>query len=193
MIQFLRPSLLRKNLRSRGQGCLPLENCSPCFWCKRNDFPCLSALYTGLLQTKSYFYNRELLQRNFMSESHAFVLCVSVVTLLLLFFIARYLLYNIVMVSAIHQHESATGIYVTSLLKPPPIPTPSHPPGSHRAKFPLAICFTHGEVYVSMLLSQFVPPSPLPSASTGLFSVSASPLLPCRVISTIFLDSTHMC
>ena len=43
-----------------------------------------------------------------MLVSHGFVLCVSVVILLLLFFIARYLLYNIVLVSAIHQHESAT-------------------------------------------------------------------------------------
>ena len=193
MIQFLRPSLLRKNLRSRGQGYLPLENCSPCFRCERNDFPCLSALYIGLLQTKSYFYNRELLQRNFMSESHAFVLCMSVVTLLLVLLITRYLLYNIVLVSAIHQHESATSIYVPSLLNLLPIPTPSHAPGSHRGKFPLAICFTRGKVYVSMLLSQFVPPFPFPTASTGLFSVSASPLLPCRVISTIFIDSTHMC
>ena len=59
-----------------------------------------------------------------MLVSHGFVLCVSVVILLLLFFIARYLLYNIVLVSAIHQHESATGIYVPCLLNLPPI---SHP------------------------------------------------------------------
>ena len=30
---------------------------------------------------------------------------------------------------------------------------------SHR-KFPLAIYFIHGKVFVSMLVSQFVPPSP---------------------------------
>ena len=28
--------------------------------------------------------------------------------------------------------------------------------------FPLAICFTHGGVYMSMPLSQFIPPSPSP-------------------------------
>ena len=44
--------------------------------------------------------------------------------------------------------------------------------------FPLAVCFTHDDVYVSMLLSQFVPPSPSHAAATGLFSVS--PSLPCR-------------
>ena len=30
------------------------------------------------------------------------------------------------------------------------------------SKFPLVICFTYGNVYVSVLLSQFVPPSPSP-------------------------------
>ena len=44
------------------------------------------------------------------------------------------MLYNIVLVSAIQQHESATGIHMsppsgTSL----PPPTPSTPPGCHRA------------------------------------------------------------
>ena len=30
------------------------------------------------------------------------------------------------------------------------------------SSFPLAICFTHGSVYMSVLLSQFIPPSPFP-------------------------------
>ena len=30
------------------------------------------------------------------------------------------------------------------------------------SSFPLAIYFTYGNIYVSMLLSQFVPPSPSP-------------------------------
>ena len=47
-------------------------------------------------------------------------------------------------------------------------------------KFPLVIYFTYSNVYVSMLLSQFIPPSPSPTISTSLFSRSASPLLPCR-------------
>ena len=71
--------------------------------------------------------------------------------------IGGYLLYNIVLVSAIHQHESAIGIHMsppswTSLLPP----TPAHPsrlsrstgfelPVSHR-EFPLAIYFTYGNV-----------------------------------------------
>ena len=38
------------------------------------------------------------------------------------------------------------------------------------SKFPLAIYFTYGNVYVSMLLSQFVPPSSCLTMSTSLFS-----------------------
>ena len=44
------------------------------------------------------------------------------------------MLYNIVLVSAIHQHESATGIHMSppsSTSLPPP--TPSHPLGCHKA------------------------------------------------------------
>ena len=45
-------------------------------------------------------------------------------------------------------------------------------------KFPLGISFTYGSVRVSMLLSEFVPPSPSPTGSTRLFFVSVSPLRP---------------
>ena len=58
-------------------------------------------------------------------------------------------------------------------------------------QIPLALCFTYSSVDVSMLLSQFVPPSPSHTASTSLFSMSSSPLLPCRFFSTIFLDPIH--
>ena len=56
--------------------------------------------------------------------------------------------------------------------------------------FPLAIYFIPGNVYMSILFSQFVPPSPSPTGSTSLFSKSVSLFLPC--ICTIFLDSTYM-
>ena len=81
------------------------------------------------------------------------------------------------LVSAIHQHESAIGVHMSppSWTSLPP-PTPSHPsrlsqstgfelPESHR-KFPLAVCSTYGNVYVSVLLSQRIPPSP---SSTVLY------------------------
>jgi len=50
-----------------------------------------------------------------------------------------------------------------------------------------------GTVYMSMLFSQFFPPSPSPAVSTGLFSMSASLFLPYSFISTIFLYSICMC
>ena len=75
------------------------------------------------------------------------------------------------LVSAIHQHESAIAIHMPpssgiSFLPP----TPSHPsrlsqsagfelPASH-SKFPLSIYFMYGNVYISVLLFQFFPPSP---------------------------------
>ena len=77
--------------------------------------------------------------------------------------------------------------YVPSLLTSLLPPTPSHPsrlsqrtwfelPTSY-SKFPLAICFTYGNVYVFMLLSQFISLSPSPTVPTSLFSVTDSPLL----------------
>ena len=45
------------------------------------------------------------------------------------------------------------------------------------SKFRLAIYFTRGNVYVSMLLSPFIQLSPSPTVSPSLFSMSASQLL----------------
>ena len=42
------------------------------------------------------------------------------------------------------------------------------------SNFPLAICFTNGNLYISLLLSQFIPPSPAPAMSISLFSMSES-------------------
>ena len=47
---------------------------------------------------------------------------------------------------------------------------------------------------MSMLLFQFVPPSPAPAVSMSLLSISESYSCPAkRFISTIFLDSIYMC
>ena len=68
----------------------------------------------------------------------------------------------------------------SSNLRPCPIPTPLD---CHRAlgwapcviqQLPLVFCFTYGNTYVSMLLSQFVPPSSSPAMSKSLFSMSTS-------------------
>ena len=93
--------------------------------------------------------------------------------------------------------------YDPSLLNISPTPTPSHPSSCHRApgwtscvieQLPTTIRFTYGNVYASMLLSQFIPPSSsllcLQVCSLGLclYSCSAN-----RFISTIVLDSIYTC
>ena len=70
------------------------------------------------------------------------------------------------MVFAIHQHESATGIYVPPILSLPPtfLPTLSLWVAEEHwlwvpCFMPCDIYFTYGNVYVSMLFSQVIPPS----------------------------------
>ena len=88
--------------------------------------------------------------------------------------------------------------YVPSLLNLPPIqlsipPSRSSPGPSFGflvsfSKFPLAIYFAYGNVYVSMLLPQFVPPSPSLTMSTSLFCLRLHFCPVNRFISTIFVD-----
>ena len=90
---------------------------------------------------------------------------------------------------------------ILSLLSLPPTPQPHYTPlGCHRAprwlpvptsKFPLAICFTYDNIYVSVLFSQFVPPSS-PAVSISLFSMYLYSYSTNRFISTIYLDSIYM-
>ena len=64
----------------------------------------------------------------------------------------------------------------------PPLPTTEHwveIPVSY-SKFPLALYFTYVSVYVSMLLFQFIPPSPPHTVPTSPFSTSGSLFLPCK-------------
>ena len=100
------------------------------------------------------------------------------------------------------QHESAIRIHIS----PPSWPSPnsSHPTalGHHGApswapctvRQLAASCLTHGSVYMSMLLSQSVPPSPShPSVHMFILYVCISiPALQLES-STIFLGSIHMC
>ena len=67
------------------------------------------------------------------------------------------------------------------------------------SRFLLVIYFIHTGVYMSIRISQFIPPSPLPAlhfprlVSIHLFSASVSLLLLAnKFICTIFLDSTYM-
>ena len=85
---------------------------------------------------------------------------------------------------AIHQHESATGIYTFPILNPPPtsLPIPSlwvipvHQP-KHPVSFikpGLVIHFLYDIRHVSMPFSQIIPPSPSPTGSKRLFYTSVS-------------------
>ena len=92
--------------------------------------------------------------------------------------------------------------YIPSLLDLSPTAPHSTRLGHYRAlswapraiqQVPLASYFTHGSVFMSNLISQFVPPSPSPPCP----QVRSLPLHLCsfptnRFISTIFLDSTYM-
>ena len=84
------------------------------------------------------------------------------------------------MVFARHQHESVTGIHVSPHAElPHPLPCPPYlsrlsqcsgfgSPASF-IELTLFICFTNSNVYVSMLFSQIIPPSPSPTESRSLF------------------------
>ena len=99
------------------------------------------------------------------------------------------MLYRIVLVSAIHPHESAMAICMP-LPHEPPYPLPLQPPAlrchrapdlsslSHTTNFHWLSNFTYSNVFVSVLLFQFIPTSPFLPGSTNLYSMSASPLLP---------------
>ena len=102
---------------------------------------------------------------------------------------------SIVLASAIHQHELAIGIPV---FLPSELPShvPPTPPLSavtgHWVELPVSTAnshwlftygvFTYGEVCVSVLFSQIIPPSASCTVFTHLFSVTVSPLLPCKYL-----------
>ena len=72
---------------------------------------------------------------------------------------------------------------------PLPPPSPSHPSGSSQCTSPecpvsciesgLSIYYKYGNIYVSMLFSQIIPPSLSPTESKSLFFTSVSLLLSC--------------
>ena len=72
--------------------------------------------------------------------------------LLHIFFIGRESLYSMVLVTAVHQHESATGIHMS----PPswaslPHPSPSHPFMLSRSTQLCSLCHTENFPWVSIL------------------------------------------
>ena len=106
--------------------------------------------------------------------------------LLLLGYNCFTILYSFLLYSGVNQlyYTHATPPAWTCLLPSPP----SHSSRSLQSTelssvlcsmFPLVIYFTHG-VYMSILISQFILPSPCPTVSTYPFSTYASLFLPCK-------------
>ena len=107
------------------------------------------------------------------------------------------------MVFAIHQYELAIGIH----LSPAPctiLPTPSRPHPSRLlqsngfvcpvsyVRLPIVVYFAYSNIYVSMLFSQIIPPSPHTKSKSVLYICVSFAGLAHRVVSMIFLDSIYM-
>ena len=85
---------------------------------------------------------------------------------------------------ATHWHESAMAVQVSPLPKLIPPPSLLHPAGFSQStgfqcpvsciKLGLVIYFTYGNIHVSMLFSQIIPPLPSPTESKSLFFTSVS-------------------
>ena len=112
------------------------------------------------------------------------------------------MLYNIVLASAIHQHETVIGIHICPLLLNL-LPTPFYASRlsqstefelqHHRANFHWLILSLYVVMYVSTLLSQFFSPSPsLPCVHKSVCCLCLQCCPADRFISTIFLDSIHV-
>ena len=91
-------------------------------------------------------------------------------------------------------------IFIVPLLNLPP--TLSHPSrlsqtfrfelSASYSKFPLAIYFTYDNIYASILLFPFVPPSSSLTVSTRLFFMCVSHLLPCKKVHQFYLFRFHI-
>ena len=106
----------------------------------------------------------------------------------------------------LYNNVNQLQVCIYPLALEPPSYTSIPPPKvitEHRAElpvlyssFPLAICFKHGNIQMSALLSQFIPlspPTPRAPVPTCLFSVSASLFLPWKKAHQYHFSRFPMC
>ena len=122
-----------------------------------------------------------------------------------LFLIDWWLVYNIGLMSVIHQHELTIGVHLSppSWISLPP-PAHSHLPRLLQSPRPSSLSHTANShwyqltcvsVYAFMLFSPFISPCPSspPALPINLFSMSLPPLLLCTQICHYHPSRFHIC
>ena len=93
------------------------------------------------------------------------------------------MLYKIMLVSAMQQHESVINIYIPSILSLPPI-TPSHPSRSSQSPRLSSLCYTSASHWLSILHMVMY--------MCQCYSLNSSyPLLSHCVKSILYIDNTY--
>ena len=88
------------------------------------------------------------------------------------------------------QHARLSCLSPTPRIYSSQCTSPEHPVSCIESG--LVIYFTYGNIHVSMLFFQIIPPLPSPTESKRLFYTSVSLLLSKRVIVTIFINSIYI-
>ena len=98
--------------------------------------------------------------------------------------------------------SSSSSMHACPLLDPLPPPSLLHPSGllpdhgfmcpASCIKLGLPIYFTYGNVHVSMLFSQIIPPLPFPTESKSLLFTSVPPFLSCMQDHQYHLSKFHI-
>ena len=119
-----------------------------------------------------------------------------------LLFLLEYNCFTMLCQFLLYNEESAMCIHIsppswTSL--PPPIIPPIQVITEQGAelcelysRFPLAVYFTHGSVFMSNLISQFIPSSPPPAVFTHPFPTSAFLFLPWKLVHLYRFSRFHI-
>ena len=160
----------------------------------------LTSEYSKLVPSAPHLWSEIILHALRLTQC---LLCISCSVCVLFLFLIIYFNWRLITLQycgSIHWHESAKDVHVSPFPKPLPLPSPSHPSGLSQCtsfecpvsciKLGLVIYFTYGNIHVSMLFSQIIPPSLSPTESKicSLYLCLYCCLM-YRVVTTIFLNS----